>query len=83
MPTKSKAAIAAIKAGAADTIAVEKPMLTKAGAAKMASAGCVYHFKAFWLLHSAGLSAAGGLLAGLATYHLANKFLFRKKDTSE
>lgn len=83
MPTKSKAAIAAIKAEAANTIAVEKPILTKAGAAKIAAVGCTHHLRAFLLLHTAGLYAAGGLLTGLATYHLANKFLFSKKDKAE
>jgi hypothetical protein len=70
MDLKSKAAVAALKAEAADTIVVDQQMMSKAGAAKMSAGHCGYHVKSFFILHSAGLALAGGILVGIAVHRL-------------
>jgi hypothetical protein len=72
MTTESQAALAKL---AADTKAVcaTSADVTQA-AAKPVAKGFVYHAKAAVLVHSIYLSAAGGILIGIAACHLANKY---------
>lgn len=52
-------------------------------AAKTATSSLVCNAKALILAHSVCLAAGGGFIAGIAVYHLANKFWFNKNDTVE
>jgi len=52
-------------------------------AAKATTTSFVCGTKAYIIAHSVFLATGSGFIAGLAVYHLANKFWFNKDDTSE
>jgi len=77
---------------AADTIRVDATSadIVKAAKAKAAAKGfsyhaksISYHAKAAVAIHSFYFSIVGGVIIGIAAYHLANKYWLNKDDTAE
>ena len=86
MATELQSALAKLatdtKIACATSADVAKAAIAKP-AAKTAATGIAYNAKAFILAHSVCLATGGGFIAGIAVYHLANKFWFNKDNTVE
>ena len=86
MATELQTALAKLaadtKTACATSADVTKAALAKP-AATVTKTGFAYSAKAFILAHSVCLATSGGFIAGIAVYHLANKFWLNKGDPFE
>ena len=81
MATESQAAFARLAADTKRACATSADIAKAAG--KPAAKGIAYHAKSAVLMHSFVLTAIGGVIVGIAVYHLANKYLLNKDEAVE